>query len=156
MASKLISRSLDLHHASFKFSAAHFTLFQSHKEALHGHNYQVRVHLSLKKKAPFMAFSDLRSHIQSVCLQWDEKVLMPAHSKKLTISDWTVPDHLHVVVQNLHYVFPKEEVVLLPTDNVTSENLAELFLEQLTWDFCEAIKVGVSESAHYWAYAQKF
>ncbi len=119
-----------------KFSAAHFTLFEDGSaERLHGHNYQVKVacsgdELRLGLLAPF---HDLKREVNQLCQAWDEYVLLPARCP------WAVCEqrgeqiefHLKTPLLEKHYSFPKEDVLLLDTDNISCERLAQLFAEAL-------------------------
>ena len=118
-----------------KFSAAHFTLFSDGSvERLHGHNYQLVVSLEGKqlKEGLLFPFHEVKPTIQALCDQWDEMVLLPSHSAYLTIKEngEQLEVHLHTLVEKKFYSFPKSDVVCLPIDNVSCENLAHLWASQ--------------------------
>ncbi len=142
---------------AFKFSSAHMTLFaDGTKEALHGHNYRVRTTLELKETAPsqLLPFSEYKKVIQSICNAWDEKVLLPEKSPFLKVLTDSTKEVEFILCQK-RYVLPKEEILLLPIENVTSESLSELFCRQFLEIFQEshpnlpfcAIEVYVEETA---------
>ena len=114
---------------AFKFSAAHMTVFpDGSKESLHGHNYQVEVTLALKDASlqKMLPFSDYKKIILALCNEWDEKVLLASECPffKL-VNDST--QGVEFTLCGKRYVLPKDEVVLLSTENTTSESLSEIF-----------------------------
>lgn len=123
---------------SFKFSSTHFTLFSpKDAERLHGHNYQVTIECDLAKLGELgmgFEFNTLKPLIKQLTEAWDERVLLPTLSRLIEIKPTAVFDEPHVVVDFVKrsYRFPSEDVVLLETDNITSEELARLFAQELT------------------------
>lgn len=140
-----------------KFSAAHFTMFEDGTvERLHGHNYTVEVSVysvHLQRGLVF-PFHDAKRHIQSLCDDWDEYVLLPAHHPWLAvgIADGQVDVHLATPAVEKTYSFPQEDVIVLDCDNISSEHLARLFCNRLAELFrnagfpAGAIDVTISES----------
>lgn len=122
---------------TFKFSATHFTLFSSKEaERLHGHNYQVAIECELSSLGELgmgFEFNTLKPLIKSLTEKWDERVLLPRLSRHVQIKEADVQGEPHVTVDFMKrsYRFPSDDVVLLPTENVTSEELARLFTEEL-------------------------
>ena len=118
---------------ALKFSAAHMTVFaDGTKENLHGHNYRTVVKLefenfSLREMLPF---SDLKKSMRKICEAWDEKILLPESCPFLRIVS-TSGLSTEIEACKKRYVFPTDEVVFLPTDNVTTESLAKIFCECL-------------------------
>jgi 6-pyruvoyltetrahydropterin/6-carboxytetrahydropterin synthase len=118
---------------ALKFSSAHMTFFaDGTKENLHGHNYRTSVKLeferfSLKEMLPF---ADLKVEMRKLCSEWDERVLLPTDCPYLKV---TTNDGPSVAFEacGKKYVLPQDEVVFLPTDNVTTESLAKIFGERL-------------------------
>lgn len=114
-----------------KFSSAHMTVFpDGSKEALHGHNYQVifegeTAATTLKEMAPF---SDYKKALSKICDAWDEKVLIAQDCPYLKMKAANKTS-VSFTLCGKEYLLPKEETVFLRTDNITSENLATLFLE---------------------------
>ena len=145
--------SLRLGKEDFKFSAAHFTVFgEDEAEALHGHNYRVKVELSgpevdeLEFLVPMAA---AKRDIRAQCEALDEKVLLPAECPHLELEQG---DTVTVTLGQRRYEFPSSEVVLLPVTNVTVEALARLLWQRLTdrWgslrDRLETLEVTVAET----------
>jgi 6-pyruvoyltetrahydropterin/6-carboxytetrahydropterin synthase len=109
-----------------KFSVAHMTVFpDGTKERLHGHNFNVSVALDLAGVA-FESFLDLgilKREIARLCREWNEHLLLAERCPALAILR-REPDEVEVALCGKRYVVPAEDVVFLPVDNVTVENLA--------------------------------
>lgn len=119
-----------------KFSAAHFTMFEDGEvERLHGHNYRVSV--SFKGRDPKMGmlfpFHHIKPELKKLCDQWDERILIPLRSEWVEVLESGSQCEVTVSTPQTHrfYSFPKDEVIGLSCDNVTSENLAILFAQKL-------------------------
>lgn len=132
---------LHLAKQNFKFSAAHFLIFdEKSAERLHGHNYQVTVDLDvpsefdMAEKGFFVDFNVFKKHIKSRLDLWDEMVLLPARHPEMKIRSEGAS--LHVNFRERYYVFPANEVVLLPVTNTSVEQLSRLLAE----DFAAAFK----------------
>lgn len=140
-----------------KFSAAHFTIFEDGTvERLHGHNYFVKVAFYCERLQRGMGFpfQDAKRQIQLICDMWDEFVLLPSEHPWLALGmdEDQVEAHLRTPGVEKHYSFPREDVIILPCDNITSEHLAHLFAERLAEQLravglpTSAIEVTLSES----------
>lgn len=140
---------LQLAKQNFKFSAAHFLIFdEKHAEKLHGHNYQVKVDLEvsagtdLQAQGYFVDFNVFKKYIKDRLDQWDEIVLLPKLHPEMKFKDGD--KGLEVTFRDRFYVFPKNEVLLLEVSNTSVENLSRLLAE----DFIKAFKsYGVAEIA---------
>jgi 6-pyruvoyltetrahydropterin/6-carboxytetrahydropterin synthase len=118
---------------ALKFSAAHMTFFpDGSKEALHGHNYrtEVRIEMAESSLEAMLPFADVKNVMREICSEWDEKVLLPERCPFMKIV--SRGESTEIVASGKRYVFPSDEVVFLPADNVTSESLARAFCERLT------------------------
>src|SRR5258708_18703706 len=114
------------------FCAGHFITYQGDKcEALHGHNYRAAVTLEgdLTQNDYVFDFSALKRMLRTICDQLDHRMLLPRHNSFLTI----VEDGSSIVVcyRDKKYMFPSDDVVLLPISNTTAEKLAEWVGDQL-------------------------
>lgn len=115
----------------FKFSSAHMTVFpDGSKEALHGHNYQVELGVTLKDAsfAKMISFSEFKNVLKSLCENWDEKVLLASKNPFLEELRKDKKE-IEFKLCKKRYVLPIEEVELLPIENISSESLAQYFLE---------------------------
>ena len=163
--------SLELCKQDFKFSAAHFLIFNSKRaERLHGHNYSVRLHLLGESKTQLqdgflVDFSEIKRIVRKSLSDWDEKVLLPKESRYLTVVDSQRldskknPAHGHskkfrnwiVYYADRRYEFPKEDVILLPINNSSVENFARLLADSWAEKFkkwpIKELTVTVEETA---------
>lgn len=125
---------ISLSKESFKFSSSHFTIFdETRAEPLHGHNYYVSVTLRFhdwdKQTAMAHDFSTLKKEIQTLCDSLDEKVLIALESS--FIKTQKEEDGLWVYFAKKRYFFPSEDLVELPTTNITCEALAYYLCQKL-------------------------
>lgn len=122
---------LHLFKQNFKFSAAHFLIFdKKNAEKLHGHNYQVAVDLSVpsefieSEKGYFVDFNVFKKQIKHRLEQWDEVVLLPEKHPDMKIKEKGPSLEIHF--RDRFYVFPKDEVLLLPITNTSVEQLSKI------------------------------
>jgi 6-pyruvoyltetrahydropterin/6-carboxytetrahydropterin synthase len=133
---------LHLHKQNFKFSSAHFLIFDAHSaERLHGHNYQVAVDLKVpsgfgEESGYFVDFNIFKKHIKARLDQWDEHILMPALQPEMKFEKKGKGKGLQVLFRDREYLFPQEEVILLQIKNTSVEELSSL----LAHDFLQAFK----------------
>lgn len=109
-----------------KFSSAHMTVFpDGTKERLHGHNYQVRATLELRdvSLANLVPVADVKAALDAQCAAWDERLLLAERCPFLAVVRRDAAE-LEVTLCGRRYVLPADEVVFLPVDNVTVEQLA--------------------------------
>ncbi len=131
---------------ALKFSSAHMTVFSDGtKEALHGHNYRSSISVDFERfsLSEMIPFSDFKSAMKAICDQWDEKVLLPAQCPyfKITHEDESTLDF---TLCGKRYLLPRDEVELLPLDNVTTETLAAEFCKRLVTKLGpETLKKGI-------------
>lgn len=144
--------SLHLSKQNFKFSAAHFLIFnEKHAERLHGHNYQVKVDLAFSKKSDqgyLVDFNILKKEIKARLEQWDEYVLLPKLHPDMKIS--VSGKSTEVRFRDRYYVFPSNEVILLETNNTSVENFSQMLLHDFAMSFKKhgiaKLRVTVEES----------
>ena len=146
---------LHLSKENFKFSAAHFLIFDAHTaERLHGHNYRVTVKIKFKQELEaspegyFIDFNVFKKAIVQNLKLWDEMVLLPALHPEMKFQE--EGPSLKVWFRDRYYVFPKNEVVLLPVVNTSSEHFSNLIAENLINEFkkygVSALEVFVEET----------
>ncbi|MHB0976344.1 MAG: 6-pyruvoyl trahydropterin synthase family protein [Candidatus Aquicultorales bacterium] len=106
------------------FSAGHFLVFGEKCERLHGHNYAVAVGLegSLNEIGYVFDFVDLKKIASAECDLLDHKMLLPENNPSLRIEESEAD--VGVTFGSKRFSFPKEDVVVLPVDNITAELLA--------------------------------
>lgn len=137
---------------TLRFAAAHFATFEGRCEPLHGHNYDVIIDVEgeLTEDGWVIDFSALKSIARAVCQELDHKFLLQRDSKQLQIdegmSNWKVR------FLERGWVFPKADVLPLPIENSTAEQLARWFAGRLRAALAErgatnltSITVGIEE-----------
>lgn len=146
---------LHLAKQNFKFSAAHFLIFDENRaERLHGHNYQVKVDLGLPSEEEwkalgfFVDFTVFKKEIKETLDLWDEMVLLPKDHPDMKIE--AREKSLEVHFRDRFYVFPANEVVLLPLTNTSVEQLskwlAEKFYHRFSAHQVKGVRVFVEET----------
>ena len=123
------SWSIDLFKEDFKFSCAHFLIFpDGSKERLHGHNYQVSVEISgdLSDRGLVIDFIEAKPVVRELCDELDEHWIVPAEHPGLKI-ERLGDGHTAVSYGSARYLAPSEEVIELPINNTSVENLAMWF-----------------------------
>jgi 6-pyruvoyltetrahydropterin/6-carboxytetrahydropterin synthase len=129
----------------YKFSCAHMTVFpDGRKERLHGHNYYLAVEVELADVsfARMVEFEPLKEACAALCDRWKDHLLLARDNPHFEL----VRDEGGEIEFRLcgqRYLMPREDVLILPIDNVSVEALsahaAELVVEKLR----EVTKTGV-------------
>ncbi len=137
-----LETTLHLYKQNFKFSSAHFLIFdEKSAEKLHGHNYQVKVKIGvpqdydLNKTGFFVDFNVFKKWIKARLDQWDEMVLLPAAHPDMRFT--TKSPSLEVKFRDRFYVFPENEVHLLPVSNTSVEQLSRILAEEMFRQFAQ-------------------
>ncbi|MBK9322611.1 MAG: 6-carboxytetrahydropterin synthase [Bdellovibrionaceae bacterium] len=136
----MTTTTLQLAKQNFKFSSAHFLIFDDHRaEKLHGHNYQVRVEIgilgleALETSGFFIDFNVFKKYIKDRLDLWDEMVILPEQHAEMKFQKRGLG--LEVTFRDRFYVFPANEVVLLPVRNTSVEQLSRLLAEDFLAEF---------------------
>jgi 6-pyruvoyltetrahydropterin/6-carboxytetrahydropterin synthase len=122
-----------------RFAAGHFATYRGQCEPLHGHSYEVAAEVEglLTEDSWVTDFTGLKAVLRSLCDELDHRFILQAASQVLQISrsgtDWKVR-----TPAGLGYVFPVQDVALLPIDNSTAERLAEYLSGRLCKSLREA------------------
>lgn len=152
---------VEVESGNLRFSAAHFISFGGKCERLHGHNYAVSVMLEgeLTEDRYVFDFVDLKKIVRQICDHLDHHFLLPLGSKHLEIKE--ADGEWEIRFENRRYVFPVEDVLVLPIDNITAERLAGYICGQLLETVPEhqranlkLITVGVEEAPGQTAFYQ--
>jgi 6-pyruvoyltetrahydropterin/6-carboxytetrahydropterin synthase len=149
--------SILMHKEYFKFSCAHFLIFpDGSKERLHGHNYQVMVeiHGELSDRGLVIDFKRAKPIVRALCDELDEHWRIPAHHPELHF-EHQADGHIAVRYRDCRYLAPTAEVIVLPVDNTSAENLAtwlgRRIREEISSRFgpnkIQRLKVAVSETS---------
>ena len=128
---------IDLAKEEMKFSAGHFTIFgPGDRENLHGHNFTIGVELEgvvHAGKGMLADYGGYKKCIIAQCRQWNETFLMPTLSPHLDVTA-SADGSVNARFGQEELRFLARDVTLLPTSNITLEELARLFGEGLVAD----------------------
>jgi 6-pyruvoyltetrahydropterin/6-carboxytetrahydropterin synthase len=96
-------------------------------------------------------FVELKKIIREICDRLDHHFLLPIQAQHLDIKE--DDEEWEIRFENRRYVFPADDVLVLPVDSITAERLAEYICGQLIASVKEqerlsltAITVGVEEA----------
>ena len=120
---------IELEKEYFKFSCAHFLIFpDGSKERLHGHNYRVRVEIvgDLTDRGLVIDFIEAKPVVRELCDELDEHWIVPGEHPELKV-ERRDDGHTEVVYREARYLAPSDEVLVLPINNSSAENLATWF-----------------------------
>jgi 6-pyruvoyltetrahydropterin/6-carboxytetrahydropterin synthase len=127
---------LELSKENFEFAAGHFTIFTpTVRERLHGHNFRVAAKIDAVVSEDFgMAFDYgvYKEILKDLCESLDGYFLLPSSSPYLRIEE--VEDYYFAYFHEDKIPFLKKDVLLLPLKNISVEELARWFVEQLVMD----------------------
>ncbi len=157
--------SITLEKEQLIFSAAHFITFADAEgaticESLHGHNFRVasRVEGELDEHGLVIDFIWLRDALRAITSRLDHHVLLAEHHPDIQIERGS--GEVTARFGDRRWVFPADEVALLPLENTTAEALARYLGEQLLDDLSRAsgstrrltsLTVSVDENEGQWA-----
>jgi 6-pyruvoyltetrahydropterin/6-carboxytetrahydropterin synthase len=115
-----------------RFTAAHFIAFRGFREPLHGHTYQVQVTVSgpVAPDGYVVDFLVLQKIAEEECAQLHFRTLLPRQSDCLAIEE-----HDGAVTvrceDGSQFLFPRQDVCLLPIVHTSSEEIAHYFVARL-------------------------
>jgi 6-pyruvoyltetrahydropterin/6-carboxytetrahydropterin synthase len=127
---------IELHKEEMKFSAGHFTIFSAtHRENLHGHNFTIYVALTgeVVENGMLADYGPLKRRITERCRAWNETFFLPDRSPHLRV-ERDERGNVLARFQDEELRFLARDVTLLPVENVTLEELARVFGEELVGD----------------------
>jgi 6-pyruvoyltetrahydropterin/6-carboxytetrahydropterin synthase len=116
----------------FNFAAAHFLIFANGmREALHGHNYQVAVRLEgeLDRAGVVLDFIAFKPLVKRVCDGLDHRTLIQSQSPVLKVRKQDGAVLIHYKKEKI--LLPKQDVILLPLENTSTELLSAYIAGQL-------------------------
>lgn len=112
----------------FKFSCAHMTVFpDGRKERLHGHNYTMAVAVDLADASfsNMVDYASIKGAGQKLAHSLRERLLIAEKNPHLAVDRDEGPGgEVEFRLAGKRYVLPREDVLLLPIDNVSTEALA--------------------------------
>ena len=123
-----MSRSFSIEVAKdyFNFASAHFLIFANGKrEPLHGHNYQVSVAIEgeLDRAGVVLDFITFKPLVKRICDSLDHRTLIQTESPIIKVR--ARAQEVEVRYGRQKIILPKEDVILLPLKNTSTELLAE-------------------------------
>jgi 6-pyruvoyltetrahydropterin/6-carboxytetrahydropterin synthase len=127
---------IELHKEEMKFSAGHFTIFSAtNRENLHGHNFTVYVALTgvVVENGMLADYVPMKQAVISRCHAWNETFLLPGRSPHLRV-ERDAQGNVLAYFNGEELRFLARDVTVLPVENVTLEELARLFGEELVGD----------------------
>lgn len=110
----------------FNFASAHFLIFANgQREPLHGHNYQVSVKLEgeLDRAGVVLDFISFKPMVKRICDALDHRTLIQCDSPNLKVHRRA--SEIEVRYRRQKIILPKQDVILLPLVNTSTELLAE-------------------------------
>jgi 6-pyruvoyltetrahydropterin/6-carboxytetrahydropterin synthase len=115
------------------FAAGHFITYGDQCEALHGHNYRVRVELEgeLDENAYVFDFVTLKRIMRGLVDELDHRMLLPTRNPHLHLTEEGAGLRVEYRDRERVYLFPREDVVLLDLPNTTAEMLARHLTRRL-------------------------
>ena len=151
---------IHLHKENFKFSCAHFLIFpDGSKERLHGHNYSIDAEIEglLTDKGIVIDFIQVKPVIRELCDELDEHWVVPGQHPELVVKPRD-DGHTEVHYRGCHYLAPSEEIIVLPINNSSAENLATWFGRELVRRVqarfgrtqIQKLRLAVSETSGQW------
>ena len=113
------------------FASGHFISYEGHEcERLHGHNYRVGITVEgpLGPSRYVMNFITIKRTLKRLTDELDHRVLLATQNPLIQVSEQG--DRVEASCRGKRYVFPRDDVVLLPIENTTAELLARYLLER--------------------------
>jgi 6-pyruvoyltetrahydropterin/6-carboxytetrahydropterin synthase len=129
-----MSRSFSIEVAKdyFNFASAHFLIFSNgQREPLHGHNYQVSVVMEgeLDPAGVVLDFISFKPLVKRICDGLDHRSLIQTASPVITLRQR--PHEIELRYKQQKIILPRQDVLLLPLINTSTELLAEYVAGQI-------------------------
>lgn len=116
----------------FNFASAHFLIFANgQREPLHGHNYQVGVKVEgdLDRAGVVLDFITFKPMVKKICDALDHRTMIQTESPVIQVRKR--PKEIEVRYRQQKIILPKQDVILLPLANTSTELLAEHVANQI-------------------------
>jgi 6-pyruvoyltetrahydropterin/6-carboxytetrahydropterin synthase len=114
------------------FSSGHFISYEGDKcERLHGHNYRTAVEIEgdLDENRYVFDFIALKHRTKAITDELDHRMLLPTRNSLISVEAGS--KSVRVRNRDREWLFPKDDCVLLPIENTTTELLARYIGERL-------------------------
>ncbi len=115
------------------FSCAHFVVGQKILEPLHGHNYKILINIygDQGKDNMVIDFHIIKRILQPIVDSLDHYILIPTKNKYLELKEKKGQLIIRIPHYDKEYEFPKSDIVMLPIENTTVEELSHYFVKKL-------------------------
>jgi 6-pyruvoyltetrahydropterin/6-carboxytetrahydropterin synthase len=116
----------------FNFASAHFLIFpDGQREPLHGHNYQVSVTMEgeLDRAGVVLDFITFKPMVKQICDALDHRTLIQTESPSIKVRRRIKEIEIRYKKQKI--ILPRQDVILLPLVNTSTELLAEHVANQI-------------------------
>ena len=143
------------------FCSGHFITYLGDQcERLHGHNYRVAVEVEddLDENHYVFDFIALKDLTRAITDELDHRMLLPTTSSLIRLEE--DGPNWRVRYRDRHWSFPRDECVVLPVANTTTELIADYLSVRLRDALAsrglptpEAMRVSVEENFGQWATA---
>jgi 6-pyruvoyltetrahydropterin/6-carboxytetrahydropterin synthase len=108
------------------FCSGHFISYEGDRcERLHGHNYRttVEIEADLDPNHYVFDFIALKNLTKAITEELDHRMLLAVRNPHIHVEE--EPGQVRVRFRERHWLFPREDCVLLPIENTTAELLAK-------------------------------
>ena len=125
--------SIEVDKEYLKFSAAHFLIFpDGSAERLHGHNYRVfvEVEAQLSRFGLVIDFQHIKPIVRELVDELDERWILPGEHPELS-HEPIENGHVEVRYRERTYRAPAADVLVLPINNTSAENLSAFLGREL-------------------------
>ena len=117
--------------AKLRFSACHFIPNHPKCGCLHGHTYAISVRIDGEQKGEFLIdFERVKGIVNELCDRLDHRVLIAENDPRLQIEKKKEVS-IEIIESKKRYVLPSEDVVFLPTESVSAEDLCKYFTDRI-------------------------
>jgi 6-pyruvoyltetrahydropterin/6-carboxytetrahydropterin synthase len=117
------------------FCSGHFISYEGDKcERLHGHNYRATVEIEgeLDENHYVFDFIALKHRTKAITDELDHRMMLATRNPLIRVEEG--PRSVHVRYRDREWLFPREDCVLLPIENTTTELLARYIAHRLLDD----------------------
>lgn len=114
------------------FCCGHFISYDGDQcEKLHGHNYRAAVELTgpLDENSYLFDFVTLKKYMRALTDELDHHVLIATENRHIRVE--ATDESVRAVYRHKEWVFPREDVVLMPIENTTAELIARWLARRL-------------------------
>lgn len=115
-----------------RFSVCHYIPQHEKCGRLHGHTYAVSCVFKgdiAESEDMMVDFIAVKGALRELCDELDHHVLVPTENPHATVE--VEDDEVTVRTKGKRYIFPREDVKLLPIRSTTAERLADWFTDNL-------------------------